>query len=474
MADNPTRRFNLNSWAINLGITAVVIVSMFAMCQGSDVNANDAASSSTAPASTSNTNTAGANTASESSAPSAPAPASGTLERETSQSATERRFSPQTSRQSDQAPTNQETITPNNTGGGPLPSANRNFQSVPNPQPAPNPYFDRNVTPQQREQLRQDRQQIDSNPYENETRRTQREGVEQLAPEREQLQDDQQQLDRDPYEDENRQIQLDEQDELAPEREQLQDDQQQLDRDPYEDENRQIQLDEQDELAPERQQLQDEREQLDSNPYEDENRQIQSEERDPINQESQLFQRDENGQLIDDRTQINDLDNLDNDGQYPQENYYERLLPYDIITYSQFLQSDYPDESFDNIPSYALVADGIRHLAAALFTLSEQNDSAPNSREQSLNNLNDLADQLQNNSTDFDASEITSTAFVEITNWMRQIGDNSFPFSRGTEEINDVEDAAQKIEGNRPMQDQQYDVRRFFYLAEIAVHALVE
>src|SRR5690606_14696472 len=41
MADTaPQHRFQMHSWAVNLGIVLVVLVSIFAMCQGNDVSAD--------------------------------------------------------------------------------------------------------------------------------------------------------------------------------------------------------------------------------------------------------------------------------------------------------------------------------------------------------------------------------------------------------------------------------------------------
>ncbi len=383
------RRFNLNSWALNIGITLVVILSVFAMCQGSKVNATE---TTTPPASLAQNTLSTSPRNTSSTAGESLSPTDSTVDTQTSQPATEQQFVPTTQLPTTPNPTDPNATTPanitnnndanssHNTGGGPSPYSFRNFQSAPNPEPAPNPQFGSETNPdQQQQQLQDNRQLLDSNPYDDENRRLQTEEREQLDHERNQL--------------------------------------------------------------------------------------------DQENQESQQFQRDENGRLIEERRQDDDFYYPD---QYPQEIYTQGIWPYEIAAYSQFLLQQYADPFIEAAPSYPYVADGIRHLATALFTLSEQNDTAPNSRSQYLDDINDLADQLQNNSTDFDASEITSNAFVQITSWMQQISDNSFPFSKAANEVRDVQEAARKIEGNRSLQDQQYEVRSFFSLAEIAVHAMVE
>ncbi|MBW3546428.1 MAG: hypothetical protein KY428_12675 [Bacteroidetes bacterium] len=154
--------------------------------------------------------------------------------------------------------------------------------------------------------------------------------------------------------------------------------------------------------------------------------------------------------------QDRDLDeNLDN-------NVYDRTSAEGVAggPVAAFINFTEEENRPENDQQHAYTSDGINKLSAALVALADRDGGADANINQRKETFQQNASQLQRNPQSLQHANTVKSTFMEASDLLAAIKEKSYPDSDA--DIDEVREAATKLDENKPLTDQQDEVDNFF------------
>lgn len=142
----------------------------------------------------------------------------------------------------------------------------------------------------------------------------------------------------------------------------------------------------------------------------------------------------------------------------------EDEYPAEVTAFTQFLlQNSDTQAEFSN----TFTSDGLRNLASALYSVSDQGDITDTLSEQNREELNLLADQIAISPTETDQANLAATAFAQAAAWFQELSTTLYPDTEA--QVMAVQEAADNFDPEGQLSLQLPAVRTFFDRADTAL-----
>ncbi len=155
-------------------------------------------------------------------------------------------------------------------------------------------------------------------------------------------------------------------------------------------------------------------------------------------------------------------DDLPEDALVTDESY-----PAEVTQFSEYLIQNAGTQA-DQANTYT--ADGLRHISKAIYVLSEQTDADTAARDQTRDNLDQIADQIATVPDDKQQAKLTAIGFEQAADWIYQVSETLYPTTESKAQA--VQDAADNFDPEGQLSNQLAAVRAYFDRADATLQEM--